>query len=245
MRWIVPLAYAGMAAVFAAGAWAQSVTSGSYEPETGGSAVHIQPAGDAVMLIDGDRFVSYQRQGEGLYHAYDARTDTTYALRVVDAETIELSRAYSQDAERRRLRRVRPSFVMEEPPAPVLPAEGPVGTADSTAVEGNPGEAVSPPPVLNEPMPAALRSHTPMLNFSTELQPFTVSPAAPVATATTVVDPEDRLLQLACEAAAEARTLYDPERYAEYLSRLRLAVAPALLGRQTFPCEELRVAQDG
>lgn len=239
-------ALAGLALGMSVAATAQMPVSGPYADASGQAAVELQPAGDALYLIIGDRITGYHRQGEGLYHYYDAEADVTYALRVLDEETVEWFKPYAEPEDSRVLRRVHPQLA--PPPAPAeSPMTDAAGAADAALSSVPPAAADAPPPSAGETADApgaddASGSAAAASTGHPQLKLSTGTPLLEGAVAGSPRDADARLLALACEAAAAARAQLTPARYADYRAQLQTVMAPFLAEGQPVPCEALETA---
>jgi hypothetical protein len=93
MRWRgLAAAAAGLLCLAGAtGALAQQAgsASGTYMVEGGSYTIELRQDGDTLVVVESNKESPYARQADGSYTFYNENTDTTYGIRVLDANTIE------------------------------------------------------------------------------------------------------------------------------------------------------------
>lgn len=93
MRWrgLVAAATGLLCLAGAGGALAQASgsASGTYMVEGGSYTIELRQEGDTLVVVEPNKESPYSRQADGSYAFYNENTDTTYGIRVLDANTIE------------------------------------------------------------------------------------------------------------------------------------------------------------
>ena len=90
-RGLAATATALLFVLFAPLAHAQADTSatGTYMVEGGSYMIELRQDGDTLTVVEPNKESPYARQGDGSYTFYNPNTETTYGIRVLDANTIE------------------------------------------------------------------------------------------------------------------------------------------------------------
>lgn len=93
MRWrgLVAAAAGLLCLAGATGALAQQAGSatGTYMVEGGSYMIELRQDGDTLVVVEPNKESPYARQADGSYAFYNPNTDTTYGIRLLDANTIE------------------------------------------------------------------------------------------------------------------------------------------------------------
>lgn len=93
MRWrgLVAAAAGLLCLAGASGAQAQQAGSatGTYMVEGGSYMIELRQDGDALVVVEPNKESRYTRQADGSYTFYSDVTETTYGIRILDANAIE------------------------------------------------------------------------------------------------------------------------------------------------------------
>lgn len=90
------MAVAGLLCLFgAATVAAQSGAGGTYMIEGGSYMITLEQDGDNLVVVEPNKRSEYALQADGSYHFYNPNTDTTYGIRVLDADTIEAFKPFA------------------------------------------------------------------------------------------------------------------------------------------------------
>lgn len=93
MRWrgLVAAAAGLLCLAGATAAMAQQAgsASGTYMVEGGSYMIELRQDGDTLVVVEPNKESPYARQADGSYTFYNPGTDTTYGIRILDANTIE------------------------------------------------------------------------------------------------------------------------------------------------------------
>ncbi len=110
MRWrgLVAAAAGLLCLAGATAAMAQQAGSatGTYMVEGGSYMIELRQDGDTLVVVEPNKESPYARQGDGSYTFYNENTDTTYGIRILDANTIEAFKPDYPDAPATRLVRM-------------------------------------------------------------------------------------------------------------------------------------------
>lgn len=93
MRWrgLVAAAAGLLCLAGATAAMAQQAGSatGTYMVEGGSYMIELRQDGETLVVVEPNKESPYARQADGSYAFYNPNTDTTYGIRILDANTIE------------------------------------------------------------------------------------------------------------------------------------------------------------
>jgi hypothetical protein len=99
------MAVAGLLCLFGAAATAaEPDAGGTYMIEGGSYMITLELDGDSLVVVEPNKRSEYTRQADGSYHFYNPNTDTTYGIRVLDANTIEAFMPFVDSAPTRLVR---------------------------------------------------------------------------------------------------------------------------------------------
>lgn len=101
----VAMAVVGLLCLFgSAAALAQSDAGGTYMIEGGSYMITVEQDGGNLVVVEPNKRSEYTLQADGSYHFHNPDTDTTYGIRVLDANTIEAFKPFADSAPTRLVR---------------------------------------------------------------------------------------------------------------------------------------------
>ena len=73
----------------------QGVTEGAYGVIGGSYRIQVKQGQEGLLVVEPNKVSPYTRQADGSYHFHNPKNDTTYGLRVVNADTIEAFKPFT------------------------------------------------------------------------------------------------------------------------------------------------------
>lgn len=148
MRWRGLLAAAAgllcLAGATAAMAQQGGSATGTYMVQGGSYMIELRQDGDTLVVVEPNKESSYARQADGSYAFYNPGTDTTYGIRILDANTIEAFKPDYPDNPATRLVRMGGAAAAGDDPAPAdADRYGALAEHYAGLIEGDPANAQS------------------------------------------------------------------------------------------------------